>query len=68
VLAVTEPLAPECATEIGSDATIKAASWSCACGAAEVITYARPGMGELVALRLARIKAERHVQDGGVES
>lgn len=46
--------------EIGSDTGIQAASWSCTCGTADIVRYARPGMGEVVALRLARLLAARH--------
>jgi hypothetical protein len=46
-------------TEIGSDAAAGLASWSCSCGASDVIGFARP-TGEPVALRLARIGAEEH--------
>lgn len=49
-------------TEIGSDSAARLASWSCTCGASEVITFARP-LGEPVALRLAGIGASQHKQD-----
>jgi hypothetical protein len=65
---MSEPLAPEHVTEVGSDSEIQAASWSCSCGESEVITYARPGLGEVVALRLARIKAGQHEQQDGGEA
>jgi hypothetical protein len=54
-------------TEIGSDAAARLASWSCTCGASEVISYARP-TGEPVALRLARVQAGLHERDAAAST
>lgn len=51
----------ECDVTVGYDADMQAASWSCTCGASEVIGHARRGTGERVARRLARLYAERHL-------
>lgn len=55
-----EPSTSACHVTVGYDADIKAASWSCRCGASGLVPHARPGMGERVARRLAGVLAERH--------
>lgn len=53
--------AVQCHVTVGYDAAVQAASWSCQCGASDLISHARPGMGERVARRLAGIYAARHL-------
>lgn len=57
-----------CHVTVGYDADVQAASWSCQCGASGLVPHARPGMGEIVARRLAGIFAERHQRGEDIES
>ncbi len=60
------PDTAEHAVETSHGEDTRTASWSCTCGASGPVRHARP-TGARVAQRIARMKADNHLREHGIE-